>query len=67
MNSPSIERIIDHAKRLADPTTHPSHRLALWRLIIDAAHNGHSEELQQLEDLKSVVADPTFESLEPTI
>jgi hypothetical protein len=67
MNSPSIERIKSHIAQLENPHTNRGHRLMYWRLIIDAAHNGHSEELQQLDELKTVVADPTFESLEPTI
>jgi hypothetical protein len=67
MNSPSIERIKSHIAQLENPHTNRGHRLMYWRLIIDAAHNAHTEELQQLVELKTVVADPTFESLEPTV
>jgi hypothetical protein len=67
MNSPSIERIKSHIAQLENPHTNRGHRLMYWRLILDAAHNAHTEELQQLVELKTVVADPTFESLEPTV
>lgn len=60
MISPSILRLIDHANRLADPMIHSSHRLALLRLVISAAHDAHSEELNRLEEFKAVVVDEAF-------
>lgn len=60
MNSPSIERIKSHIAQLANPHTNRGHRLMYLRLIIDCAHNAHSEELNRLEELKAVVVDEAF-------
>lgn len=67
MSAPALERIKEHIAQLENPHTNQGHRLMYWRLIIDAAHNGHSEELQQLDEKKTPMVDPAFESMEPTI
>jgi hypothetical protein len=67
MSAPAIDRIKSHIAQLENPHTNSGHRLMYLRLIIDAAHEAHAQEVQQLDELKSPMADPAFEPLEPTI
>jgi hypothetical protein len=67
MTSPAIARIKRHVAQLERSGVSQAHRFMLWRLIVDAAHEAHAAEVQQLDELKSPMADPAFEPLEPTI
>jgi hypothetical protein len=62
MNQPAIDRIKGHIAQLENPTINYGHRMMYWRLIIDAAHEAHAAEVQQLDELKAAVADPSLSS-----
>lgn len=50
-----------HLKVLQDGTTYVPGRLILWRLIIRTAQDEYDRELQELDSLNSVKADPALE------
>jgi hypothetical protein len=55
--APPIESIKRYVSLLEDPKITRTARLALFRGIIDAAHQAHEVEVQQLDSLNSVKAD----------
>lgn len=59
--SPSLCRIHYLLKRLEQEDQSISYRLLCWRLMIDAAHEGHDEEVTRLESLNVPMADPATE------
>lgn len=62
MKSPALGRIKAHVAQLERADVSQAHRFMLWRLIIDAAHEGHAAEIHQLDELKVAVADPSLSS-----
>lgn len=58
---PAVERINAHLVRLMRCSTSRTDRMMLWRLIVDAALAAHEQEVQQLNDLNSLKADPATE------
>ena len=58
---PALERINAHLVRLMRCSTSRTDRMILWRLIIDAALAAHEQEVQELDSLNFVQADPHTE------
>lgn len=57
---PAVKRIRKHLDRLGHPRTSRVDRLALWRLVSDAALTAWEQEVQQLDSLNFAVADPSI-------
>jgi hypothetical protein len=57
---PAVRRVQKHLLQLGNPRTSRTDRLALWRLISDAALTAWEQEVQQLDSLNFAVCDPNI-------
>lgn len=55
------DRIRWHLQRLEKPRASKEERLIRWRLVIRAAQDAYEKEVQTLEALNSLKADPSME------
>lgn len=60
-SKPSVERVKYHLQWLTAPISTRDQRLMHWRGVIEAAHTGFEVEVQELDALNSVMADPTLD------
>ena len=58
----SVKRIKDHLALLNNPSTSLTERLNHWRCLIDLAHQGFEAEVQTMDSVNAVVADPALTS-----
>lgn len=58
----ALDRIRFFVNKLADPRTKRSVRLECWRLISSAALDAHEREVQEVDSLNSLKADPALET-----
>lgn len=61
MSGAALERIRSHLAQLERLDLSRSRRLLCWRLIIDSAQQAHALELEELDSLKFIAADPATE------
>lgn len=59
---PAVRRVQKHLALLGIPSTSRIERLRLWRLVSDAALQAWEIEVQQLDSLNSLKADPALEA-----
>lgn len=61
INRLPLDRIKFYIAKLADEKTKSSERFACWRGIVSSATDAFEIEVQQMDSLKSTVADPALE------
>jgi hypothetical protein len=59
---PALDRIRFFVAKLSDERTTQSERFACWRLISSAALDAHEREVQEMNELNAVMADPALEA-----